>query len=160
MSECRPKVLTESFFYNYNPFYSVLKKTPEEEWDWHVWCYQYSHCLYPTAAIDSLVKVFHLKFGSFPGHSNLDCEVTTKYSLSILNQASGIDNLTAKNCFVVDLVNIKNLYLVWNSNTGKSCSRALREKRGPRNAHTSAECNGPLWEEIITHARKSWTEVI
>lgn len=61
---------------------------------------------------DLLVKSFNLKSGSFPGNNNLDPEVTTKYSLSVLNQASGINNLTIENCFVVDLVNIKNLYPV------------------------------------------------
>lgn len=61
---------------------------------------------------DLLVKLFNLKSGSFPGNNNLDREVTTKYSLSVLNQASGTDNLTVENCFVVDLVNIKNLYPV------------------------------------------------
>lgn len=61
---------------------------------------------------DVLVKLFNLKSGSFPGNNNLDNEVTTKYSLSVLNQASGTDNLTVENCFVVHLVNIKNLYPV------------------------------------------------
>lgn len=61
---------------------------------------------------DLLVKSFNLKSGSFPHNNNLDPEVTTKYSLSVLNQASGINNLTIENCFVVNLVNIKNLYPV------------------------------------------------
>lgn len=64
-----------------------------------------------TQQSDPLAKVFNLKAVSFPGNNNLDGEVTTKYSLSVLNQASSIDNLTVENCFVVDLVNIKNLYL-------------------------------------------------
>lgn len=62
-----------------------------------------------TQQTGPLVKVFHLKSGSFPGNNNWDGEVTTKYSFSVLYQASGIDNLTVENCSVVDLVNIKNL---------------------------------------------------
>lgn len=38
--------------------------------------------------------------------------MTTKYSPSLVDQASAIGNLTAENCFVVDLVNIKNSYPV------------------------------------------------
>lgn len=46
-----------------------------------------------SSKTDPLVKVFNLKSGSFPGNNNLDREVTTKYILSVLNQASGIDKL-------------------------------------------------------------------
>lgn len=69
--------------------------------------------IHNRSKIDPLVKVFNLKCGSFPSNANLDCEVTTKYGLSILNHASGIDNLTIENRFVFDLVNIKNLYPVY-----------------------------------------------
>lgn len=58
--------------------------------------------LHNRCKTDLLVKLFNLKSGSFPANNNLDCELTTKYSLSVLNQASGIDNLTVENCFVVD----------------------------------------------------------
>lgn len=61
-----------------------------------------SHCLYITEARDLLL--LNCKFGSFPGNKNLDHQVTTEYSLSLLDQASATENLTAEKCFVVDLV--------------------------------------------------------
>ena len=59
-----------------------------------------------------MLQLFNLKSGLLPGNNNLDHEVTTKYSLSLLDQASAVENVTAENCFVVDLVNVKNAYPV------------------------------------------------
>lgn len=57
---------------------------------------------------DLVLQLFNLKSGSLPGSNNLYHEVTTKCCLSLLGQASAIENLTAENCFVVYSVNIKN----------------------------------------------------
>jgi len=70
------------------------------------------HRLYATGTRDLVLQLFNLKSGLFPGNNNLHHEVITKYSLSLLDQASAIENLTAENCSVVDLVNIKNSYPV------------------------------------------------